>query len=74
MINSLLYNFLQNLDNICKKDNIGYIEAIINFCEKNNIEIENIAEAINKIPYIIQKLQIEAEDFHFLKRTNRLPI
>ena len=50
----------------------SYMDAIIDYCEKNGTEIETMAKLINvRIKGLIQ---VEAEDLHFLPKTRRLPI
>lgn len=52
----------------------AYMDAIITWCGANDIEVEFIAAIIAKNSALKAKLQLEAEDLHFLKRTVRLPI
>jgi hypothetical protein len=52
--------------------NLSYIEAIIDICEENNLEPEDIAKYISGI--IKDKLEAEARSLNFLPRLNTLPI
>lgn len=67
-------NFLNEIETFCILKNLDYIDGILYFCEKNNIEYEQISEIINKDPIFRSKVQYEAEELHFLKRPKRLPI
>ena len=48
---------------------IPYMDAIIKVCEKNEIEIEDIRKFIS--PVIKDKLEAEAMELNFLKRSSR---
>lgn len=50
------------------------MDAVIYYCEKNNIEIESAASVIKSNPKIKSKLQIEAEDLNYLPKKARLPL
>ena len=58
------------------KDNKGmkYIDAIIHFCEKNNVDIETVPKLISKP--LKEKIKCEAMDLNFLKKTShaKLPL
>jgi len=57
-----------------KKHNISYIDAAIDYCEINDLEVEFIGELILQNPNLKAKIQDEAEELNFLKKTDRLPI
>jgi HD-like signal output (HDOD) protein len=44
-----------------------YIDAITTWCEKNNLDIEVIANIIKKDPVIKSRIQADAESLNFLK-------
>jgi hypothetical protein len=73
IINTKANNFIQEIETLCKKKNIEYIDAIILWCENNNLEIEYAAELIKNNMVIKSKIQVEAENLNFLKRPARLP-
>lgn len=50
------------------------IDAVIFWCEMNNVEVEYAAAMIKRDPYILSQIQVEAEDLNFLKKGARLPI
>ena len=54
-------DFLSQIENIKKKKNVEYIEAVILWCEDNNLEIETAAGLIKKDSVIKDKIQYEAE-------------
>jgi len=67
-------NFVEEIEELCKKKNLEYIDAIVLWCEKNKLEVETAAYWIRKDPVMKAKLQLEAENLNILKRGARLPI
>jgi len=66
---------IQEIEVIVRKRNLEYIDAVIYYCEKNNLEIETMAEIIKQNSAIKSKIQFEAENLKMVKRTSaRLPI
>ena len=57
-------------------DNKGmkYVDAIVFFCEKNNVEVESVPKLVSKP--LKEKLKCEAMELNLLKRTShaKLPI
>jgi hypothetical protein len=50
-------------------EDMNYIDAIIHFCSKNNIDIESVPKLISKP--LKEKLKYNAMELNFLKRTSR---
>jgi hypothetical protein len=50
-------------------DGMSYIDAIIHFCEKNNIDVESVPKLISKP--LKEKIKYEAMELNFLKRSSR---
>jgi precorrin-6B methylase 2 len=50
------------------------IDAIIHYCEKNNIEPEVVADAIKNNMKLIADIRLEAEELNYLPKIPRLPI
>lgn len=61
--------FAQEIEKIVQYDNVSYIDSIIFFCEKNNIDLEMIAKLISKP--LKDKIKQEAIELNFLKKTSR---
>jgi hypothetical protein len=72
--NPLFNNFFEEVERIRLKDKADYMEAILGFCERNDIEIEVAANYINTNVLMKAKIQEEAEQLHYLEKTARLPI
>ena len=53
---------------------LKYVDAIVYFCEKNNLDVESIPKLISKP--LKEKLKCEAMELNLLKRTShaKLPI
>ena len=62
--------FVQEIEQIvqCNSD-MKYIDAIIHFCEQNNIDIESVPKLISKP--LKEKIKYEAMELNFLKKTSR---
>ena len=62
--------FAQEVEKIVQEnDDMNYIDAIIFFCEKNNIDLESVPKLISKP--LKEKIKYEAMELNFLKRTSR---
>ena len=66
--------FVEEIEKICKEKNIEYIDAVVMWCEKNNLEVETAAYWIKKDPTMRSKIQAEAENLNILKGGAKLPI
>ena len=61
--------FAQDIEAIVKDDNLGYIDAIVPYCEQNAIDVESVPKLISKP--LKEKLKWEATELNYLKRTTR---
>lgn len=66
--------FVEEIQNLVKKGGMSYMDAVIHWCESNEIEIDIGAELVNKSTLLKTKIEEEAEGLHFLPRSNHLPI
>tara|TARA_Y100000034_G_scaffold87336_1_gene104762 strand:- start:4284 stop:4526 length:243 start_codon:yes stop_codon:yes gene_type:complete len=60
------------IENMVTTYGCSYMDAIVDYCQKENVEIETVAKLINT--RIKNSIQIEAENLNFLPKTKRLPI
>ena len=53
---------------------MNYIDAIVFFCEQNNIDVESVPKLISKP--LKEKIKYDAQQLNFMKRTTRakLPV
>jgi len=73
LINQNSFFFVEEIEKICSTKNVEYIDAVVMWCEKNNLEVEVVAGWIKKDPVMKSKIQAEAENLNVLKRGARLP-
>ena len=66
--------FMQDIDKQCVTRKIDYIDAVVDWCDRNKVEIEYVASFIKKDPVFKSKLQEEAENLNILKKGARLPL
>ena len=62
--------FAQEIENLVQVNvEMNYIDAIIYFCEQNNIDLESVPKLISKP--LKEKIKYEAQKLNFMKRTSR---
>lgn len=62
--------FSQEIEMMVKRNSdMNYIDAIVHFCEMNNIDLESVPKLISKP--LKEKLKYDAMELNFLKRTSR---
>lgn len=66
--------FMSEIDKIVIEKRISYLDAVIFYCESNQIEIETAASLIKGSAKMKAKIQDDAEELNFLPRTRKLPI
>ena len=62
--------FAQEIESLVQtNEDMNYIDAIVHFCEKNNLDIESVPKLISKP--LKEKIKYEAMELNFLKKTSR---
>jgi hypothetical protein len=62
--------FAQEIERIVlENSDLNYIDAIVVYCEQNNIELESVPKLISKP--LKEKLKYNAMELNFLKRSSR---
>jgi hypothetical protein len=62
--------FAQEIENLVQVNvEMNYIDAIVYFCEQNNIDLESVPKLISKP--LKEKIKYEAMELNFLKKTSR---
>jgi|TARA_Y100000389_G_C17464380_1_gene524283 hypothetical protein len=68
--------FSMEVETIVKESNgqLNYIEAILTFCEENEIELESVSKLLSKT--LKEKLKYDAQRLSFMKKSSKakLPI
>jgi hypothetical protein len=65
---------VEEVEFIVKNRNIEYMDAVIMWCELNNHEIEFAGDLIRRHAVLKSKIQLEAENLNFMRKSSRLPI
>lgn len=67
-------DFSINIEKLVEKKQMQYMDAIIVHCEETGLEVEMAAKLISNV--LKSKIQIEAEELHFLPKSNttKLPL
>ena len=62
--------FAQEIESLVQINaDMNYIDAIVHFCEMNNIDLESVPKLISKP--LKEKIKYEAMELNFLKKTSR---
>ena len=67
--------FAQEIESLVHNTgDMNYIDAIIHFCDENNIDVESVPKLISKP--LKEKIKCDAQQLNFMKKTSRakLPI
>lgn len=64
--------FSKMVEDAVRLKNLSYIDAIVDLCEKNNIEIADIKKFLSTS--IKNKLEVEAQALNFMPKGNSLPL
>ena len=63
-----IQKFSMEIEELVYMKDIPYIDAVIMYCEENGFEIETAAKLVSGV--LKSKIKLEAEDLHYLKRSN----
>ena len=62
--------FAQEIEKLVQhNEDMNYIDAVIHFCENNNIDLESVPKLISKP--LKEKIKYEAMQLNFIKKTSR---
>jgi hypothetical protein len=61
--------FAQEIEGLVHSSDMNYIDAIVHFCEQNNIDVESVPKLISKP--LKEKIKYEAMELNFLKKSSR---
>ena len=60
------------IEKLVKEKNLSYMDAVIHYCEENDIDLQYINKLLSK-PLKL-KIEIEAQKLNFLPKTGSLPV
>lgn len=61
--------FSQDVEKVAFENKMNYIDAIIFYCEKNEIELESVPKLISKP--LKEKLKYDAQKLNYMRKTSR---
>lgn len=61
--------FSMDIEKYVKENQCDYIEAIVSYCDENNIEIEIVPKLLSKP--LKERIKCNAEKLNFLKKTSK---
>ena len=61
--------FSMEIENIVANEKINYIDAICQYCDMNDIEVDSIAKLVSKP--LKERLKYDAINLNFMKKTSR---
>lgn len=68
-------DFIKDIERIVNEKHVEYFDAVILYCEINNLEVETAAALVKQNSTLKAKIQYEAENLNMVKRSGaRLPI
>ena len=69
-----IQKFSMIIEELVYMKDVPYIDAIVMYCEEHGFEVETAAKLVSGV--LKSKIQLEAEDLHYLKRstTAKLPL
>ena len=72
MILNTSKTFSINIENLAKEKNITHMEAVLDYCQRNNLEPDTVGRLISKS--LKDKIEANARELNFLPRQAQLPI
>lgn len=61
--------FSQEVEKVAYENQMNYIDAIVHYCETNEIEIESVPKLISKP--LKEKLKYDAQKLNYIKQTSK---
>ena len=67
-------DFVKEIERLVTSKGLDFFEAVLHYCEINNIEVETAAALVKQNSVLKAKIQLEAENLNLVRRSGRLPI
>lgn len=66
--------FAEDIEALVLRTKMNYIDAIVEYCSQNEIEVESVSKLLNKP--LKEKVKADATELNYLKKTSRgkLPV
>lgn len=66
--------FVKDIEEIVNTKKCEYMEAILIYCQSNELEVETAASLVKSSAKLKARLQLECEENNILPKTAKLPI
>lgn len=66
--------FAEEIEELVWQYDIDYIDAVMLYCERNNLEVETVASLVKGNANLKSRMQSDAENLNFLPKVARLPV
>ena len=63
-----IQKFSMAIEELVYMKDIPYIDAVVMYCEQTGFELETAAKLVSGV--LKSKIKLEAEDLHYIKRSN----
>jgi hypothetical protein len=67
-------DFQQEIERLVTDKKLTFMEAVLHYCETTGMEVETAGSLIKSSAKMKARIQVDAEDLHFLPRSSKLPI
>ena len=64
--------FSLEIENIAKEKRISHLDAVLDYCQRNDIEPDTVGKLITK--GLKEKIEANARDLNYLEKQAQLPI
>ncbi len=64
--------FALKIEEIVKEKKLTHMEAVVWYCEKNEIDLTTVKPIINKV--LKEKIKKNAEELHYFPKSGTLPV
>lgn len=65
--------FVKIIDQLVWEKDISYFDAVLEYADKNNIEIEVLASLIKRSAFLKSKIYNDAAELNMVEKVNKLP-
>lgn len=67
-------DFQKEIDQLAFEKRIGFMEAVLLYCEQTGMEVENAGHLIKSSAKMKARIRDEAESLNYFPKTSKLPI
>lgn len=67
-------DFQQEIEQVMVLKKVSFMDAVLVYCETTGMEVEVAGSLIKSSAKLKARIQVDAEDLHFLPKSSKLPI